>query len=167
LKDGVDPDKGLAAIEKLVADFGNQYPFELALPDDPLRAESWGERQGEFLSAVEKEKVLLTFLFGIISIVAVFLVFCIFFMIVVEKTRDIGIIKSVGASNAGVAQIFLGYGLLIGVMGAGIGIAVCVSDCPQHQPVARLVGARDGRCHLGPQRPTPSTPFPTRWTRMT
>jgi lipoprotein-releasing system permease protein len=54
--------------------------------------------------------------------VAVFLVFCIFFMIVVEKTRDIGIIKSVGASNAGVAQIFLGYGLLIGVMGAGIGL---------------------------------------------
>jgi lipoprotein-releasing system permease protein len=121
-KDGVDPEQGLAAVEKLVNDFANEYPFELALPGDPLRAESWGERQGEFLSAVAKEKVLVTFLFGIISIVAVFLVFCIFFMIVVEKTRDIGIIKSVGASNAGVAQIFLGYGLLIGVMGAGIGL---------------------------------------------
>ena len=122
LKAGVDPDQGMAAINKVINDFATKYPFELALPTDPLRAESWGERQGEFLSAVEKEKVLVTFLFGIISIVAVFLVFCIFFMIVVEKTRDIGIIKSVGASNAGVAQIFLGYGLLIGVMGAGIGL---------------------------------------------
>jgi len=43
-------------------------------------------------------------------------------MIVVEKTRDIGIIKSVGATSAGVATIFLGYGLVIGVIGSGLGL---------------------------------------------
>jgi lipoprotein-releasing system permease protein len=43
-------------------------------------------------------------------------------MIVVEKTRDIGIIKSVGATSAGVAQIFLGYGLAIGIVGSGLGL---------------------------------------------
>jgi lipoprotein-releasing system permease protein len=53
--------------------------------------------------------------------VAVFLIFCIFYMIVVEKTRDIGIIKSVGATHAGVAGIFLGYGLTIGLVGSGLG----------------------------------------------
>jgi len=52
----------------------------------------------------------------------VFLIFCIFFMIVVEKTRDIGIIKSVGATSGGVAGIFLGYGLTIGIIGGAGGL---------------------------------------------
>jgi lipoprotein-releasing system permease protein len=54
--------------------------------------------------------------------VAIFLIFCIFYMIVVEKTRDIGIIKSVGATPGGVAGIFLGYGATIGVIGSGLGL---------------------------------------------
>ena len=44
-------------------------------------------------------------------------------MIVVEKTRDIGVMKALGASTAGVRGIFLGYGLLLGVVGSGIGMA--------------------------------------------
>jgi lipoprotein-releasing system permease protein len=56
-----------------------------------------------------------------ISIVAVFLIFCIFYMIVVEKTRDIGIVKSIGATSQGVAAIFLGYGAAIGIVGGLLG----------------------------------------------
>jgi lipoprotein-releasing system permease protein len=83
---------------------------------------TWEESQAKYLGAIEKEMVLVTGLFGMISVVAVFLIFCIFYMIVAEKTRDIGIIKSVGATDAGVAGIFLGYGLVIGVVGAGLGL---------------------------------------------
>jgi lipoprotein-releasing system permease protein len=63
-----------------------------------------------------------------ISIVAIFLIFCIFYMIVVEKTKDIGIIKSVGATSMGVAGIFLGYGTAIGIVGglAGLGVAYLI-----------------------------------------
>jgi len=89
---------------------------------DTVRVQTWEESKAKFLGAVEKEKILVTFLFGIISIVAIFLIFCIFFMIVVEKTKDIGIIKSVGATSTGVAGIFLGYGLAIGVVGGGLGL---------------------------------------------
>lgn len=86
--------------------------------------ETWAERHSTFIGAVEREKILMTFLFGVISVVAVFLVFCIFYMIVVEKTRDIGIIKSVGATSVGVAGIFLGYGLAIGLIGAALGFLI-------------------------------------------
>ena len=50
-------------------------------------------------------------------------ILAIFSMIVVEKTRDIGILKALGASTAGVLEIFLGYGLLLGVVGSGVGMA--------------------------------------------
>ena len=58
--------------------------------------------------------------------VAGFGILAIFSMIVVEKTRDIGILKALGASNGGVMQIFLGYGLLLGFIGALLGTALGV-----------------------------------------
>jgi lipoprotein-releasing system permease protein len=89
-----------------------------------LKVQTWEDANALWLGAVEKETALVTFLFGIISLVAVFLIFCIFYMIVVEKTRDIGIIKSVGATSEGVAGIFLGYGAAIGIVGSLCGLLV-------------------------------------------
>jgi lipoprotein-releasing system permease protein len=85
---------------------------------------TWEESQAKYLGAIEKEMVLVTGLFGMISVVAVFLIFCIFYMIVIEKTRDIGIIKSVGATSSGVAGIFLGYGATIGILGSALGLGI-------------------------------------------
>jgi lipoprotein-releasing system permease protein len=86
--------------------------------------ETWDEQQADFISAVRNEVVLTTVLFGIISLVAVLLIFCIFYMIVVEKTRDIGVIKSVGATGGGIMALFLGYGLAIGVVGSALGVTI-------------------------------------------
>jgi len=83
--------------------------------------QTWEEMQRGFISAVEKEKVLVVIMFGVISTVAVFLILCIFYMIVQEKTRDIGILKSIGASAEGVTAVFLSYGAAIGLVGCVIG----------------------------------------------
>ena len=99
------------------------------LPADPFEArmlsnvsiETWEEMQAGFIAAIEKEKFLVLIMFGVISIVAVLLILCIFYMIVQEKTRDIGIIKSVGASAEGVVAVFLVYGAAIGLVGAILG----------------------------------------------
>ena len=106
--------------------------------------ETWQDTQRIYISAVENEKLLMVFLFGIISVVAIFLIFCIFYMIVIEKTRDIGIIKSVGATSSGVAGIFLGYGLVIGLVGALMGLGLSylivhfINDI--HQAIGQLFG---------------------------
>lgn len=88
---------------------------------DGVDTQTWEEMQRDFISAIEKEKFLVLIMFGVISIVAVFLILCIFYMIVQEKTRDIGIIKSVGASAEGVAAVFLVYGAAIGLVGCVLG----------------------------------------------
>lgn len=87
-----------------------------------VSVETWEQRQIQFIAAVEKEKVLVTVLFGIISSVAVVLISVLFYMIVLQKTRDIGLLKSIGASRRGTAAIFLGYGAVIGLIGGLLGV---------------------------------------------
>lgn len=97
---------------------GDAYEFDMLRQVD---INTWEEMQAGFISAIEKEKFLVLIMFGVISIVAIFLILCIFYMIVQEKTRDIGIIKSVGGSAEGVAAVFLAYGGAIGLVGCILG----------------------------------------------
>jgi len=89
-----------------------------------VKVETWEERQRQFTDAIKKEKVLVTILFGVVSVVAVVLVGCVFYMIVQEKTRDIGIVKSIGATSLGVAAIFISYGAAVGVVGSALGTTI-------------------------------------------
>jgi len=88
------------------------------------RVSTWEQKQGPLLAAVEIESAILNVLLFLIIAVAGFGILAIFFMIVVEKTRDIGILKSLGASSRGVLSIFISYGLSLGMVGSGVGVAV-------------------------------------------
>lgn len=90
-------------------------------PHGDVRIATWEEHQGPLLSAIDVERGILNLLLFMIVGVAGFSVLAIFTMIVSEKYRDIGIMKSLGASSAGVMSIFLGYGLLLGVVGCVLG----------------------------------------------
>ncbi|TWT95173.1 Lipoprotein-releasing system transmembrane protein LolC [Botrimarina colliarenosi] len=83
---------------------------------------TWQDKQGALLAAVSMETAVLNVLLFMIIAVAGFGILAIFYMIVVEKTRDIGILKSLGAGAGGVMGVFLGYGLTLGVVGAGGGM---------------------------------------------
>src|SRR5262249_22109880 len=113
-------------------------------PGPQFNVSTWQDKQGSLLSAIDIERGLLNVLLFMIVGVAGFGILSIFSMIVVEKTRDIGIMKALGASNTGVMKIFLGYGLLLGVVGAilgnalGLTITVHINDIEQW--LARLTG---------------------------
>jgi lipoprotein-releasing system permease protein len=92
-----------------------------------LEVQTWEDKQGALLAAISVEKGILNVLLFLIIAVAGFGILAIFSMIVVEKTRDIGILKALGASNWGVMKIFLGYGLLLGIVGAGLGTLIGLS----------------------------------------
>ena len=77
--------------------------------------------QGPLLAAVQLETTILNILLFLIIAVAGFGILATFYMIVVEKTRDIGILKALGAPSRGVISIFLGYGFSLGMVGSGVG----------------------------------------------
>jgi lipoprotein-releasing system permease protein len=90
----------------------------------PYRIETWRDLQGPLLAAVQLETTILNILLFLIIAVAGFGILATFFMIVVEKTRDIGVLKSLGAPSRGVMSIFLGYGISLGAVGSGVGMVL-------------------------------------------
>lgn len=92
------------------------------LPAGHFQVRTWEQKQGPLLEAVEVESAILNVLLFLIIAVAGFGILAIFYMIVVEKTRDIGIMKALGASSRGIMSIFVSYGLCLGLVGSGAGV---------------------------------------------
>ncbi len=168
---GVDPakatsilirgEKGISA-DDLQVRIANMYDIFLAeLPNntvvfppsrgDPgLAIHTWEEQQRSFTGPVEKERELMRTLFSIVYLVVAALILSIFWSIVFEKTRDIGILRSIGASRASVVWIFLQYSLVIGIIGSGLGLLLgwfitkninAIHDAMGHPPLGVAVGA--------------------------
>ena len=107
---------------------------------------TWREKLSKFIGPIQKQRTLVTIMFGVISLVSVLLIFAIFYMIVMQKVRDIGVIRAVGGSAAGVAQIFLGFGAATAAVGCALGL---VAGCffvryinPIEDAIAGLTGTR-------------------------
>jgi lipoprotein-releasing system permease protein len=85
--------------------------------------QSWKENRREFIAAMEKEQAMLIVMFGLVGLTTVFIVFVVFYMIVSHKSKDLGILKSVGASGCDVVALFSGFAGIIGIIGSAAGIA--------------------------------------------
>jgi lipoprotein-releasing system permease protein len=131
LRGMVDPQTGIPSVNSIQIRLAPGADLEdvrdrlrRAFPADVYSISTWKDKQGPLLAAVDMEMAVLNILLFMIVAVAGFGILAIFFMIVVEKTRDIGILKSLGAGAGGVAAVFLGYGLFLGLVGAGAGLAL-------------------------------------------
>ncbi len=133
-----------AVYEQLHADLATRDRY---IPD-PARISiyTWERKPGleMFIAAVKKETALVLVLFGFISLTAVFLVFAIFWSMISEKTKDIGVLRAIGASRAGIAWLFLRYGMVIGITGSLAGGAVAwlivANINPIHEWLGRALG---------------------------
>ena len=89
---------------------------------EKVTVQSWKGYRRAFIAAMEKEQTMLTVMFALVGITTVFIVFVVFYMIISHKSKDIGILKSIGVSNANIIQLFLGFAFLVGLLGSGIGV---------------------------------------------
>ncbi|GAB4342497.1 MAG: lipoprotein-releasing ABC transporter permease subunit [Candidatus Abyssubacteria bacterium] len=85
-------------------------------------ARSWMDLNRTFLAALRHEKIIMAVILVLIIVVAAFNIASTLIMVVMEKTRDIGILKAIGATVKHVMTIFVIDGLMVGVVGAVLGV---------------------------------------------
>jgi lipoprotein-releasing system permease protein len=117
LKPGSDEDAAIAMIHGLLreyADSGADWAKVAIL-------ESSRKMQARMIAEYYKQLNMLMLIFGIVSFGVVLLVFCIFYLIVMTKQKDIAVVKSCGASSVSVAGLYLLFGVVNGALGAVFG----------------------------------------------
>jgi len=111
----------------------------------PFRIQTWRDMQGPLLAAVQLETTIINLLLFLIIAVAGFGILATFFMIVVEKTRDIGVLKALGAPSRGVMSIFMSYGLSLGAVGSGVGAVLGLIFVRHINKIAQFLEMLTGR----------------------
>jgi len=87
----------------------------------PFWTKDWMEMNRNLFSALRLEKIAMFIILVLIVLVAAFNIISTLIMVVMEKNKDIAILKSMGASSRGIMKIFLIEGLVIGVVGTFLG----------------------------------------------
>ncbi|MDO9584868.1 MAG: lipoprotein-releasing ABC transporter permease subunit [Syntrophales bacterium] len=90
----------------------------------PYWARHWMEMNKNLFSALRLEKRVMFIILSLIVLVAIFNVITTLIMVVMEKSRDIAILKSMGATSGSIMKIFIYQGLIIGIIGTVLGCAV-------------------------------------------
>jgi len=113
-----------------------------ALGQPGLRANNWIELNRNLFTWMELEKAVMFVILTLIVLVAAFNIVSTLFMVVLEKRRDIGVLKSLGATDGAVLRVFLCEGLLIGGVGTGLGglLGLVLVTVLRRYPFVRLPG---------------------------
>ncbi len=109
-----------------------------------MQIRTWEDLNATFINAVKKETGLVLFIFSFISLTAVFLVLAIFWSMISEKTKDVGVLRSMGASRTGVVTLWLGYGLAIGIVGSLLGGLLAYTIVSNINPIHDWMGSALG-----------------------
>jgi lipoprotein-releasing system permease protein len=103
----------------------------------PYVIRPWQSIYGSFLSALKLEKLGLFIVLGIIVLVAAFNIATTLIMVVMEKSRDIAILRAMGANARSIMKIFVLEGFIIGTLGTGLGAALGVLLARYADPVIK------------------------------
>jgi len=93
---------------------------------EPVRLMTWREETPDIFNALAVEKNMMFILLFFIMIVAAFGIVNCQITFVVQKTREIGILKALGATNAQVLSLFLSQSVVVGILGVGLGYGLAI-----------------------------------------
>lgn len=120
---GVRLDEGCERVASLWDDFKSRKD-DAAQNNllDTVRVQSWKDYRRAAIAPMENEQIEMTAMFCFVAIVIVFIIFVVFHMVINHKSKDIGILKSIGVSSISVIELFSGFALLVGLAGGSIGL---------------------------------------------
>ena len=111
-----DPFKSAAISRRISAELRNEY--------EEVSVQTWMELNRQLFDALRVEKNMMFFLLIFIVLVAAFGITNTLIIVVVQKTKEIGLLKAVGFSSGSVMRVFLWQGLIQGVFGTAFGIGL-------------------------------------------
>ena len=120
LSGGVEPEQMIGPVRKIWEVFARKHNLPEYSISRPL-LETLKGMQESFIAELRKQLGVLMLIFGVVCSAAVLLIFCIFYMIVMTRQKDVAIIKACGVGSGSVALIFIGFGFCVGIVGAGVG----------------------------------------------
>jgi ABC-type lipoprotein release transport system permease subunit len=113
---------GQVVLEAAERDLASALQEIVSRPPFTIQVRTWEQQRSVLVQAVDQEKWIVSFLVFLLNVFIGFVVLLMLVLIVIEKTRDIGILLALGAKPRGVVRIFLADGLVIVALGVGLGL---------------------------------------------
>ncbi|HEX3400801.1 MAG TPA: lipoprotein-releasing ABC transporter permease subunit [Acetobacteraceae bacterium] len=136
-----DPDR-VSAVHRAI--------FE-ALKDVPVQIIDWTQSNNSFFAAVQVEQNVMFLILTLIILVAAFNVISSLIMMVKDKTRDIAVLRTLGAGRGAVMRIFLMCGASVGITGTVFGLILGVLFCWNIETIQHWVEAVTGTSVFNPE----------------
>jgi len=122
-----------------------------ALVGRPLRIIDWQQANDSFFAAVTVERNVMFLILTLIILVAAFNIVSSLIMMVKDKTRDIAILRTIGASRGAVMRIFLMCGASVGIVGTVTGTAIGILFCRNIETIRQWLQGLTGTDLFNPE----------------
>jgi lipoprotein-releasing system permease protein len=90
---------------------------------------TWQDRYRSFFSALAVERFVMGLILSLLIVIAAVSILVGFVMLVKDKGREIAILRTMGATRGAIMRIFVLSGLVIGAIGAGLGVVLAIAFC--------------------------------------
>jgi lipoprotein-releasing system permease protein len=110
--------KDVWSAQALAGDLRQQFPYKI---------ESWQESNAQLVSALNAQSVSTALIRGVVLVVVVLGIASVLVVSVVQKRREIGILRAMGATRGQILRLFLVQGAVVGALGSALGIALAVA----------------------------------------
>jgi lipoprotein-releasing system permease protein len=120
------------AAQALADELGRQWP---------LKVESWQQTNAQLVSALNAQSVSTLLIRAVVGVVVVLGIASVLVVSVVQKQREIGILRAMGATRGQVLRVFLVQGAMVGAVGSAAGLALAVAMI---EAFTRFVRGSDG-----------------------
>jgi len=92
----------------------------------PYKIESWQESNAQLVSALNAQSVSTALIRGVVLVVVVLGIASVLVVSVVQKQREIGILRAMGATRGQILRLFLVQGAMVGALGSGLGLLMAL-----------------------------------------
>lgn len=96
---------------------------------EPVFLSTWKDRNATTATALRTEQIAMRFIFMIVVIIAAFPVLASMIMLVKNKSKDIAILRTIGATQGGILRIFFMCGAMVGILGTFAGLVLGILFC--------------------------------------